>query len=552
MIAEVAPAERESCRHSIARSSSRSGSPLLSGCHTTSGKPPTEASSAAPAAATPASGHWWNDRVFYEVFVRSFADSTTGPLANDGIGDFEGLTEKLDYLNDGNPATHTDLGVTGIWLMPINPSPSYHGYDVTDYYGINPQYGTRADFERFLAECHKRGIKVIVDLVLNHSSSEHPYFKKALAGDPKYRDWYIFVDPDKVPDTRGPWGQQVWQKIGDQRFFGMFWSGMPDLNYRNPEVTAEAYRIADFWLKDMHVDGFRLDAVRHLIEDGDVMNDTPETLAWLKGFAAQVKSTRPDAMVVGEVWTNTEVVSDYVQQGSLDLAFEFDLAAAILDAASSGTKAKLAYTLDNVATSYPRNQFATMITNHDQDRVASVLHQDPAKLRLAAALLLTGPGVPFLYYGEEIGQVGAKPDEMIRNPMPWNGGANAGFTQAAKPWERLQRGFETRNVAAETADPASLLSFYRQLIRLRGAEPALERGDLHVLETGREDVLAWRRSEAGRTLTVVANLGGDEVTGLRIEGLDGRVRDLLRGESLDLGAGLQLAPRTVRVLAPGP
>ena len=193
-----------------------------------------------------------------------------------------------------------------------------------------------------------------------------------------------------------------------------------------------------------------------------------------------------------------------------------------------------------------------MITNHDQDRVASVLHQDPAKLRLAAALLLTGPGVPFLYYGEEIGQVGAKPDEMIRNPMPWNGGANAGFTQAAKPWERLQRGFETRNVAAETADPASLLSFYRQLIRLRGAEPALERGDLHVLETGREDVLAWRRSEAGRTLTVVANLGGDEVTGLRIEGLDGRVRDLLRGESLDLGAGLQLAPRTVRVLAPGP
>jgi glycosidase len=159
--------------------------------------------------------------VFYEIFVRSFADSTSGPLANDGIGDLQGLIERLDYLNDGDPATHTDLGITGIWLMPISPSPSYHGYDVTDYYGINPQYGTQDDFRRFLAECHKRGINVIVDLVLNHSSSDHPYFRKAMAGDPQYRDWYLFVDPDKVPDTRGPWGQQVWQKIGDQHFFGI-------------------------------------------------------------------------------------------------------------------------------------------------------------------------------------------------------------------------------------------------------------------------------------------------------------------------------------------
>jgi len=529
------------------------GLAVLAACRSTH-ETPAAGPSAVKAAAAPAvgAGHWWNDRVFYEVFVRSFADSTTGPLANDGIGDFQGLIEKLDYLNDGNPATHTDLGITGIWLMPINPSPSYHGYDVTDYYGINPQYGTRADFERFLAECHKRGIKVIVDLVLNHSSSEHPHFKQALAGDPKYRNWYLFVDPDKVPATRGPWGQQVWQQIGDQHFFGMFWSGMPDLNYRNPEVTAEAYQIADFWLRDMKVDGFRLDAIRHLIEDGEVMNDTPETLAWLQGFQAKVKSTQPDAMVVGEVWTNTEVVSDYVQKGSLDLAFEFDLAGAILDASNSGTKAKLAYALDNVATSYPRNQFATMITNHDQDRAASVLHEDPAKLRLAAALLLTGPGVPFLYYGEEIGQIGEKPDEMIRNPMPWTSGANGGFTGAAQPWERLQRGFETRNVAAETGDPASLLSFYRRLIRLREAEPALTDGDLHLIETGRDDVIAWRRSRAGRTLTVVANLGGKDLPDLRIAGVDGKTQDLLAGEPLDAGAGLHVAPRTVRVLATAP
>ena len=518
------------------------------GCSSTPDSAPASHGAAPAGTAAPAE-RWWNDRVFYEIFVRSFADSTTGPLANDGIGDFQGLIEKLDYLNDGNPATTTDLGITGIWLMPINPSPSYHGYDVTDYYGVNPQYGTRADFERFLAECHKRGIRVIMDLVLNHSSSEHPYFKRALAGDPKYRNWYIFVDPDKVPQTLGPWNQIVWQRSGDQRFFGIFWSGMPDLNYRNPEVTAEAYRIADFWLNDLHVDGFRLDAVRHLIEDGDVMIDTPETVAWLQDFERHLRANPRHPVTVGEVWTNTEIVSDYVQKGALDLAFEFDLAGAMLDAADSGTRDKLAYTLGNVIASYPPNQFATFLTNHDQDRVANALRHDPAKMRLAAALLLTGPGVPFLYYGEEIGQVGAKPDELIRNPMPWSSAANAGFTGAARPWERLQKGFELRNVATESSDPASLLSFYRQLIRLRQVEPALATGDLHLLETGRNDVIAWQRSASGRTLTVVANLGADEVQGLHVEGVDGPLDDLLGG-GVHVGSSLAIAPRSVRVLAP--
>jgi glycosidase len=523
---------------------------LLGGCRATGSDPaPAPSNSSAGAAAAPAPS-WWNGRVFYEVFVRSFADSTTGPLANDGIGDFQGLIEKLDYLNDGNPATTTDLGVTGLWLMPINPSPSYHGYDVTDYYGVNPQYGTRADFERFLAECHKRGIRVIMDLVLNHSSSEHPDFKRALAGDPKYRNWYIFVDPDKVPQTLGPWNQIVWQRSGEQRFFGIFWSGMPDLNYRNPEVTAEAYRIADFWLNEMHVDGFRLDAVRHLIEDGDVMSDTPETVAWLQGFEQHLRANPRHPVTIGEVWTNTEIVSDYVQKGALDLAFEFDLAGAMLDAADSGTKDKLAYTLANVGTSYPPNQFATFLTNHDQDRVANVLRRDPAKMRLAAALLLTGPGVPFLYYGEEIGQIGAKPDELIRNPMPWSSAINGGFTGAAKPWERLQKGFETRNVAAESADPESLLSFYRRLIRLRQSEPALATGDLRVLETGRNDVIAWQRGAGGRTLTVVANLGDEDVQGLKLAGVDGVLDDVLGGGAVNAGSGMALAPRSVRVLAP--
>jgi alpha-amylase len=520
------------------------------GCRAPAERP--EAAPVPPVAEAQASS-WWTDRVFYEIFVRSFADSSTGPLANDGIGDLQGLIERLDYLNDGDPATTSDLGITGIWLMPISPSPSYHGYDVTDYYGINPQYGTMEDFKRFLAEAQRRGIRVIVDLVLNHSSSDHAHFRRALRGDPEYRDWYLFVPPDQVPRTRGPWDQQVWQKMDDQFYYGIFWSGMPDLNYRNPDVTAEAYRIAEFWLEDVGVDGFRLDAVRHLIEDGDVMSDTPETIAWLQGFQAHVKRVAPDALTIGEIWTVTETVSDYVRADAVDLAFEFELAKGILDAAGFGNKAKLAYALDNVAASYPANRFATMVTNHDQDRIASVLDEEPGRLRLAAGLLLTLPGVPFLYYGEEIGQIGEKPDEMIRNPMPWTAGANGGFTAAARPWQRLQPGHERRNVAAQHADPDSLLNHYRRLIRLRQSEPALSGGAVRSLETGREDVIAWERSAGSRRLVVVANLSEETLAGFAIPGAEASdvTVELLHGTPVASGTAT-LAPLGVHVFAPSP
>jgi alpha-amylase len=525
----------------------------VAGCGT------TPATSRAPEAVQPAPAataaapvdRWWNDGVFYEIFVRSFADSTSGPRAHDGIGDFQGLIEKLDYLNDGDPATTADLGITGIWLMPISPSPSYHGYDVTDYYGIHPEYGTRSDFERFVAECHRRGIKVVTDLVLNHSSSRHPWFVKALTGERQYRDRYIFVDADAVPDVRGPWDQQVWQEARGQHYYGIFWSGMPDLNYRNPEVTAEAYRIAEFWLRDMRVDGFRLDAVRHLIEDGDVMSDTPETLAWLRGFRAHVKQVQPEAMLVGEVWTATEIVSEYVDGGSLDLAFEFDVAKAILKSIESGRRDELAYALDNAYAAYPGQQFATFLTNHDQDRIASVLGEEPARLALAASLLLAAPGVPFLYYGEEIGQVGRKPDEMIRSPMPWTAGPNGGFTQAPRPWEPLQRGHERRNVASQAADPGSLLAHYRRWIRLRQAEPALARGDFRLLDFGRDDVIGWQRTAQGRTLTFVANLGRATVEGLALPTDAGATIavDRLSGERVDPTSPLRLEPYGVRLFA---
>ncbi len=518
---------------------------LASGCRAV---PPVASAPEAATAPAPAGVPWWQERVFYEIFVRSFADSTGGPLANDGIGDFQGLIERLDYLNDGDPATNSDLGITGIWLMPISPSPSYHGYDVTDYYDVNPEFGTREDFRRLMKECHARGIRVIVDLVLNHSSAQHPWFLQALAGDPKYRDWYVFAAPMEVPDVRGPWDQQVWQVKDGQHYYGIFWSGMPDLNYRNPEVAAEAKRIAEHWLGEMGVDGFRLDAIRHLIEDGEEMSDTPATFAWLEDYQRHLKRVRPDVLTVGEVWTHTETVSEYIRRDALDLAFEFDLATAILKAAQGGRKDELAYVLELASTSYPPNRFATMITNHDQDRVASVLREDLPRTKLAASLLLTAPGVPFVYYGEEIGQVGAKPDEMIRNPMPWTAGPNAGFTAAARPWQPLQGGHERRNVAMQDGDPDSLLNHYRRLIRLRQAEAALARGEFRSVDTGRDDVIAWERSADGRRLLVITNLSGEDLADYPLPGTPlGFSAELLWGEAAGDSAALDLAARTTYV-----
>jgi alpha-amylase len=213
---------------------------------------------------------WWNDAVFYEVFVRSFYDSN-----GDGIGDFNGLTAKLDYLNDGNPATTTDLGVTALWLMPIHPSPSYHGYDVTDYYDVNPQYGTLADFKRLLAEAHKRGIRVILDLVLNHTSLQHLWFVAAQDPQSPYRDWYLWSPTD--PGWPGPWGEKVWYANGRSYYYAIFDKNMPDLNYTNPAVTAKLDDVARFWLAEVGVDGFRLDAAKHLIEAGQVQENTAST-----------------------------------------------------------------------------------------------------------------------------------------------------------------------------------------------------------------------------------------------------------------------------------
>ncbi len=448
---------------------------------------------------------WWNDRVFYEVFVRSFYDSD-----GDGIGDLRGLIDKLDYLNDGDPATTADLGVTGLWLMPVAESPSYHGYDVTDYYTIESDYGTNQDFLDLMDAAHARGMVVIVDLVMNHTSNQHPWFVAASEGDPAYEDWYIWSD--NLPQDLSPWGSQVWHQAGDRYYFGLFWEGMPDLNYENPAVTAQMYNIIDYWLTDMGVDGFRLDAIRHLIEDGPVMENTPATLAWLHGFHDYVRSINPDALTVGEVWSSSDIVAQYIGD-KVDLAFEFDFAQAILFSAQYGVNDLLVSGQNDLLELYPTGQYATFLTNHDQNRVMSQLASDSGAARVAATILLTSPGVPFVYYGEEIGMVGEKPDERIRTPMQWDSTRINGGFSSVSPWEMLPTGYRTVNVASQTDDPASLLSHYRRLIHLRDEHAALRTGTIQLVASSDGGVYSFLRYGDDETLLVVVNLSRETVDG---------------------------------------
>jgi glycosidase len=448
---------------------------------------------------------WWNGRVFYEIFVRSFYDQ-----GGDGTGDLQGLINKLDYLNDGDPNTTTDLGVTGLWLMPVMQSPSYHGYDVIDYEMIEQDYGTIDDFKQLINEAHKRGIVVIVDLVLNHTSNQHPWFIKSKDPDSPYRNWYIWASE---PGTYlGPWNQQVWHQSGDQYYYGVFWEGMPDLNYRNPDVTAQMEEITRFWLQDMGVDGFRLDGAKHLIESGAVQENTAYTHAWLKDYHDYVRSVKPEALIVGEVWSSTFEVVDYIGP-DLDLAFEFDLAAAMVQAAQRGSSGQLKTAEERVIDLYPAGQYATFLTNHDQDRVMSTLRKNEAAAKVAASLLLTNSGVPFIYYGEEIGMVGQKPDERIRTPMQWDSTENtAGFTDDNKPWEDLAENYTTNNVAAMSENPDSLLNHYRALIHLRNDHTALQSGALLMVDPDSRDVFSFVRSNGDETLLVVINLSDEEVS----------------------------------------
>ncbi len=451
---------------------------------------------------------WWNDRVFYEIFVRSFYDSD-----GDGIGDFKGLTQKIDYMNDGDPLTDSDLGITGIWLMPINPSPSYHGYDVTDYTAINPDYGTMEDFKEFLSAAHNRGIAVIIDFVMNHSSSQHPWFEASRSGDPFYRSFYRWSDTN--PGYNGPWGQQVWHQSGGDYYYGLFWGGMPDLNYENQALKDSMFAYSDFWINEIGIDGFRQDAVLYIHEDGDTLKNTQKTLDFWQEFNLNMKSNNPDAFNVGEAWEPTDIVLKYISNDRMDYAFEFDLANAILFSVNTGDAGPLTGQMEKVYNVYPTLQYGTFLTNHDQNRVMNVLGEDVEKNKIAAAIYLTLPGIPYLYYGEEIGQLGTKPDEDIRRPLQWNDDISAGFSTDPSPWRAPYSDFPTKNIEAQQQDPSSLWTAYRDLIQLRNQYPELRTGDYETAIVDDQRIYAFKRSadydNSRYNSIVVVNLGDQDI-----------------------------------------
>ncbi|HMG70602.1 MAG TPA: alpha-amylase family glycosyl hydrolase [Gemmatimonadaceae bacterium] len=465
------------------------------------GTPSTEVA-VPPAGAT----QWWRDGVCYEVFVRSFADAD-----GDGVGDLRGLTSRLDYINDGNPASRTSLGARCIWLMPIDKSVSYHGYDVSDYYHVDPHYGTDEDFRILVQEAHRRGIHVIVDFVPNHSSSEHPFFQSALRDTASpYRSWYRWssVKPQQPPT----WGQEVWHKspVRNEYYYGLFWGGMPDLNYETPAVLQEMQKVAAHWLKNMHADGFRFDAIPYLIEAGNQLAHTRGTHEILRQFGNAIRSEAPGSFTIGEMSDGSPQILATYYPDQLDAYFAFGVAGATVEAARTGTGAPFRQATSEANVMFPAGRWSPFLTNHDQPRVMTLLGGDAGKARVAASAMLMLPGMPFVYYGEEIGMIGGKPDENIRTPMQWNAEPNGGFTRGTA-WESLQPDWMTKNVAAQDHDPASLLNHYRRLIHLRNEHSALGTGDLAVGTASDAAVAVFMRRSRAETVIVTANFGSRAV-----------------------------------------
>lgn len=476
---------------------------------------------------------WWKDAVFYEIFVRSFADASTGPLAGDGIGDFQGLIEKLDYLNDGRGAQGKSLGVTALWLMPIHPSPSYHGYDVSDYFAVHPEFGDIALFKKFLAEAHKRGIRVIIDSVLNHASSQHPLFLEAVAegaeaAQEDKRTMFRFSD---VPlELFGPWDQRAWHPVPGGKggfYYGVFSSEMPDWNFNDPRVTDHHRRAAAFWLKDVGVDGFRLDAVRYFHEVGEALQDTEETRAWLKEFTDYCHRVKPGAFVIGENTARMGEVVKSIRGGSVDSSFEFDLARATIESVRLREPRILARAMERLNVLYEGGApWATLLTNHDQERAKTQLGGSESATRLATKVLFTLPGVIFLYYGEELGMQATKPDPELRTPMPWTSEPpNAGFAKPnVRAWKPPQPEYREVNVAAQMKAPDSMWALYHKLVALNLDSAAIRQGTRIEVSASEPDVYVQMREAVGDVVLVIGNFDDRPRSGVTLSAAKTPVR----------------------------
>ncbi|WP_160672806.1 alpha-amylase family glycosyl hydrolase [Clostridium sp. C8-1-8] len=427
----------------------------------------------------------YDGRTFYEIFVRSFNDSN-----GDGIGDLNGVTEKLDYLKD--------LGINGIWLMPINDSPSYHGYDVTDYYKINPQYGTMEDLKKLLEEAHKRNIKVSMDMVINHTSTENKWFKEARVDkNSKYRDYYIWSNDSSVEDVISKMNTKTWTKndVLNDYYYSIFSESMPDLNYDNKEVRQEVKNIAKYYI-DMGLDGFRLDAAKWIYEDDS------KNIQWWKEYSSYCKSLNKNFILTGEVWDNLYAIAPY--QEALDSTFNFPLADSINKGLSSQSIEDLPSEIkDNYSILKDKNKNfvpAPFLSNHDQNRVMSNLG-DVEKAKMAAAMYLTLPGTPYIYYGEETGMTGTKPDEHIREPFIWD---NKDTSKNTK-WMDSTNDIDKIALNVQKEDKNSIYNFYKKLLELRNNYKALRLGEVDKVETNDSGVLNMKRTYDKDSIYVIVN-----------------------------------------------
>lgn len=444
--------------------------------------------------------------IVYEVFIPSFCDSN-----KDGIGDIPGLISKLDYIRD--------LGISAIWISPVHPSPSYHKYDVNDYYAIDPHYGTMEDMERLIRATHQRGMKLIFDLVINHTSTEHPWFV-ASASSPKnpYRNYYVWKDFNAVEDeinkkttTFDSDNITQWHKWHDEEecYYGFFWKGMPDLNFDNPDVRKEVYKVGKFWL-DKGIDGFRLDAARHIFPD-DRLEDTRK---FWEEFRTEMEAVKPDISIVGEVWSDPSILVSLFK--GLPSLFNFELTKSIPETINSGMAAKFEESYRLIDSTYHTSQEpfedAILLSNHDMDRIRSKTGSDIEKAKLAASILLTLPGIPYLYYGEEIGMLGMKPDENNREPFLWgeDSSVDTHWLQA-----KYTLAPDVTPLHEQKRDLHSIYNHYKKWIAFRNEHPEISTSALLFIQPEFQNLLSYTLTGPTEKLLVIHNLVG-HVSSVRI------------------------------------
>ncbi|HVP24289.1 MAG TPA: maltose alpha-D-glucosyltransferase [Conexivisphaerales archaeon] len=524
---------------------------------------------------------WYRDAIIYEVNVRTFFDGN-----GDGVGDFEGLTAKLCYLKD--------LGVTALWLLPFYPSPLKDGgYDISDYMGVLPGCGTLDSFDRFLGASHDLGIRIITELVLNHTSDQHPWFQRSRRADPgsKWRDFYVWSDTTaKYGEARVIFrdfekSNWTWDPLAQAYYWHRFFSHQPDLNHDSQYVRTEITKAVDFWLS-RGVDGFRLDAAPFLFErEGTSCENLPETHQYLKALRSHIDSKFPGRVLLVEANQPAKQVASYFGSGDeCHMAFHFNLALGLFKAVQSEDSAPIVEALRGTTRLPDSCQWAIFLRNHDElsleqvgakeraelfrafardldtrvnlgirRRLAPLLSNDRSKLELLNVLLFSLPGTPVIYYGDEVGMGDdcSLPDrDGIRTPMQWNGGPNGGFSGSDSgklyppPISDGLYGFKAVNVAAQLHDSSSLLAWMKRLIRASSGSAALRRGKFVLVPSNNRKILSFIRANGDEEVLVSVNLSGaaqEAILGLG--GFRGsRPRDLLSEAALP-----RLGPSTLEL-----